>query len=197
MSSTTRFARPGTVMLISLGAAAITFGTTLPTWVIANVHNSLTDPRVEIAGSDAAPAASSLALVILAASIAIRIAGPQLRWVISAIMGIAALGMIFSIFSVASDPSSATLTEVGKVTGMADSSSEFTLTFWPWLALFMAVLLLLNAFWTAFAARSWSVRRKYERNLTDTTEDLDEIDTWDSFSAGNDPTDREVPSKSL
>lgn len=182
--------RPGTVMLISLGAAAIAFGTTLPTWVIVQVKNTLSSPTVEVAGSDAAPAVSSLALVSLAASVAIRIAGPKLRWAISAIMALAGLGMMLSIFSVAQDPASATLTEVGNATGMSDSSSEFTVTFWPWLALFMAVVLFINALWTAYVSRSWPVRRKYERAVRTEHEDLDEIDTWDSFSAGEDPTDR-------
>lgn len=192
-----KFSRPGTVMLISFAAAAIAFGSTLPTWVIVDVNNSLGNPQVEVVGSDAAPAVSSLAMVILAASVAIRIAGPKLRWAVSAIMALASVGMIFSIFSVASNPASATLTEVGKATGIADTGSDYTLTFWPWVALFIAVVLFLNSIWTALAARSWPVRRRYERTTVTDSEDLDEIDTWDSFSEGNDPTNSDSRTPSL
>lgn len=185
-----RFSSPAMVMLLSIAAAALTFGTTLPTWVRASLETTMGATTIDVAGSDAAPAVSSLALVVLAASIAVRIAGPKIRWVICCIMAFAGAGMAASIVQVATNPQAATLTEVGKATGQTGAGGSFALTFWPWVALFFAVVIVLNSIVTAMASRHWPTRRKYERSNTLVHEDMDEIDTWDSFTAGEDPTDR-------
>lgn len=182
-----RYSSPGKITLGSLLLAGATFATTLPTWVHAQV-NAVAESQVDVSGADAAPAVTSLALVFLAATVAVPIAGPVVRWVICGIMALASLGMIGSIISVILNPAAATLTEVGKATGMTGAQGTFTLTALPWIALTLAVLLLAQSIWTALASRSWATRRKYERKIHHAKEDLDEIDTWDSFTAGEDPT---------
>ncbi|GGH56967.1 Trp biosynthesis-associated membrane protein [Rothia aerolata] len=182
------WAAPGRVMLLMVATAAIAFGTTLPTWITAQVHTSLSQANVAVAGSDAAPAVSSLALVALAGGLAIRIVGPKARLIVAAVVALAAVGMGFSVLQVLGNPDEASMTEVGKATGMVGSAADYTFSSWPWIALVCALLILLAALWAAVASRKWPQRRKYERGRTAAGQEMDEIDTWDSLTDGVDPT---------
>lgn len=181
---------PARVMLILLAAAGAAFGTTLATWISAQVTTVLGQQTLEISGADAAPAVSALALVAVAAAIALRIATPKVRYVIAAITVLAGIGMALSAVTVLGDPAAAVITQTSAATGTTDTSGDYSVSFFPWLALVAAILVSASGIWAAYASRNWPLKRKYERAAQAMDEDMDDIDTWDSLSEGNDPTDR-------
>lgn len=183
----------GRLMLFSLLASGATFAASLPTWITVDVHDALQKAHVEVAGSDAAPGVSALALVALAAAVAVRLAQQKVRYLIVAVMVAAGCGMMFSSYITASDPVSAAQARVGTETGVIGMSADYTMTFWPWVSLATGLLVVVSAVLIGIASPSWKKNRsKYDRNhAVDTGQELDEIDTWDALSDGVDPTVRQ------
>lgn len=182
----------GRLILLSLLASAGTFATTLPTWIKVEVHDALQHAQVAVPGSDAAPAVSALALVALAAAVALRLANKTLRYVIVAVMALAGAGMMFSAYSVIADPGSASQANVGTETGTIGVAATYSLTVWSWVAIATGLLVTVSAVLLGLASSSWKKNRsKYDRTqLYTTSEDLDEVDTWDALSNDIDPTER-------
>lgn len=184
--------RPATVMLAGLLVAAAAFGTTLFTWVDAHIAGAFGRQSVAVAGSQAAPAVSALAMVALAAPLAARIAPRILSYIVCTIAAAAGAGIVLTAVSVAVDPASAVVTETSRLTGTVAPAGSYTLSGWPWAAAACGALITLAAAWTAIASRSWSASRKYERTVEPhhtNSKEIDEMDAWDSLSRGEDPTD--------
>lgn len=183
-----KYTQPGRVMLMALIPAALAFGSSLTTWITVQAHTSINNSQVKVTGADAAPAVTSLALVALAATLALRIAGPKVRWLICAMMAVTGVALAWAALAVVTDPAAASMTEVGKATGVVGLGADYHLSAWPWFAAACGVLYLLAALWAVYASRGWAARTKYERHVVADHEDMDEIDTWDSLTAGHDPT---------
>lgn len=178
-------------MVLSLAAAAATFATTLPEWISATVPTVLGDQTLSVTGKDASAAVTALAIVAVVGSVVLRISGPKVRLVIAALMALCGVGIAISSYGAIQNPAQASLSTTSAVTGTNDLSGTFTIRAWPWVAIALAVVLVLTSVWAGIASRSWPNKRKYERHIvTAADEDLDEIDTWDSLSAGIDPTER-------
>lgn len=182
---------PGRVMSLCLLTAAATFATTLPTWINASVSNVLGEQTLLVAGKDASAAVSALAIVAVVASVVLRIAGAKVRLLIAALMVLSGVAIIASAWAVLQNPAQASLATTSMVTGTTELAGEFELTIWPWLTIACAAFFTLASAWAAYASRYWPVKRKYDRAaVAQDIDDMDEIDTWDSLSAGEDPTDR-------
>lgn len=183
---------PGRVMLLGLAATGLAFASTLPEWISADVTTVMGSETLSVAGSDASSAVSALALVAVVACIVVRIAAPVVRWVICALMAAAGVGMAVATWAVIQYPGQAALAVTSAVTGTTDTGGAYRVSVWPWVTVLSSCLVVLVAGWAAWASRTWPVKRKYDRgSLADSGEDLDEIDTWDSLSNGQDPTDRD------
>lgn len=185
------FKAPSAVMVLCLALAATTFATTLPEWISATVPTVLGDQTLSVTGKDASAAVTALAIVAVVGSVVLRISGPKVRLVIATLMAACGVGIAISAFGVVQNPAQAALSKTSSVTGTNDLSGTFDVSNWPWVAVFTAILLVFASVWAAIASRSWPNKRKYERHVVaESVEDMDEIDTWDSLSAGIDPTER-------
>lgn len=189
------FSNPGRVMGASLLAAGLAFASTLPIWIRAEVTTVLETTTLEISGADAASAVSALALVALAAAIAVRITGPKLKKIVSALMVLVGLGIAVSAVGVYRNPQAAAATEVSAATGTTAAANSYLVTMMPWLAVAGGLLVVACGVWAFFASSHWAVGRKYDRvaaraQRISATDEVDDIDAWDSLSEGQDPTDR-------
>jgi uncharacterized membrane protein (TIGR02234 family) len=169
-----------------------------------------------VQGSKAATAVTALAVVALAGGLAASIAGRIARILITAIIILASAGIITAAATVLSDPLSAAQGSIAAATGITGGSADVRVTAFPVLAVVAGALLGLGALLIIPAGRYWKVRTKYDvaagraaagtggaaaGAATDSTATsaaaggvpapagpVDEIDSWDRLSQGDDPT---------
>ncbi|WP_324644828.1 Trp biosynthesis-associated membrane protein [Pseudarthrobacter sp. LT1] len=185
------------VMLIALLALAA-FGTTTQTWMTATLdpnqvgQAAATQSAIQVQGSKAATTVTALALVALAGGLAAAIAGRIARWVITAIIVLASAGVVTAAATVLADPLSAAQGTIAGATGISGSQAHVELTPFPVLAVVAGSLLALAALLILPASRYWKTRTKYDApgaaGTAAAAGPVDEIDSWDRLSRGEDPT---------
>ena len=139
---------------------------------------------------------TALALVALAGGLAASIAGKVARWVITVIVVLAATGIVAAAATVLADPLAAAQGSIAAATGVTGSSAGAEATVFPVLAVVAGVLLALGALVIVPAGRYWKSRTKYDTaaygasagSSMATAGPVDEIDSWDRLSRGDDPT---------
>ncbi|MEO6531718.1 MAG: Trp biosynthesis-associated membrane protein [Specibacter sp.] len=185
--------RKSTLILLSILAALAVFGTTTQTWIhVAIAPGEVAQTDLDIPGSKAAVSVSALALVALAGALATTIAGKIARIITSSIVLLSAVGIIAVVLGVLANPAGAAMSEVGAATGIIGQDSDAVTTVFPILAVLAAALLALAAAAVLWFGRSWTIRSKYDTATafpgTGSGEPVDEIDSWDRLSRGEDPT---------
>jgi uncharacterized membrane protein (TIGR02234 family) len=184
--------RKSSLILLAIAAALAVFGTTTQTWIHVNlVQGQVQQANLNIAGSKAAVSVSALALVALAGSLASTIAGKIARIVTGVLMLLSAVGIVAAALTVLLDPSSAASGPVGVATGVVGQPSDASVTVFPLLAVIAAVVLGLAAILIVWVGRGWTQRTKYDiapGTPVDASAPLDEIDSWDRLTRGDDPT---------
>lgn len=199
---------------VLFGIAA--FATTTRTWLNVQLPaTAVQTPDLAVSGSDAATAVTAFAVVAITAGLAASIAGPVARWIVSVILMVAGVGVAAASWTVISDPAQGAAGAVGQAIGVSGAAgTEVTLTVMPWAALVSGVLIALTGAWLAAASRSWTSSRRYapvaaagtataasgSESTTPGTgspaadtngggpEPVDDIDSWDRLSRGDDPT---------
>jgi uncharacterized membrane protein (TIGR02234 family) len=184
------------VMLITLLALAA-FGTTTQTWMSATldpnqVGQAGAQNAIQVQGSKAATTVTALALVALAGGLAAAIAGRIARWFITAIIVLASAGVAAAAGTVLADPLAAAQGSIAAATGVSGSQAHVELTPFPMLAVVAGCLLVLAALLILPASRYWKSRTKYDppaaAGAAAPAGPVDEIDSWDRLSRGEDPT---------
>lgn len=199
---------------VLFGIAA--FATTTRTWLNVQLPaTAVQTPDLAVSGSDAATAVTAFAVVAITAGLAASIAGPVARWIVSVILMVAGVGVAAASWTVISDPAQGAAGAIGQAIGVSGAAgTEVTLTVMPWAALVSGVLIALTGAWLAAASRSWTSSRRYapvaaagtataasgSESTTPGTgspaadtngggpEPVDDIDSWDRLSRGDDPT---------
>ncbi|PYI67629.1 hypothetical protein CVV68_09310 [Arthrobacter livingstonensis] len=186
--------RKSTLILVAVLAALAVFGTTTQTWIhVSFAQGQVQQANLNIPGSKAAIAVSALALVALAGALATSIAGRVSRIITSAIVLLGAVGIIAVVLGLLADPSAAAMAEVGKATGVVGVASNATTTWFPVAAVAASAVLAAAAALILWAGRGWNVRTKYDAAPSSASQaaasgPIDEIDSWDQLSRGDDPT---------
>ncbi|NUT71959.1 Trp biosynthesis-associated membrane protein [Pseudarthrobacter sp. C4D7] len=185
------------VMLIALLALAA-FGTTTQTWMTATLdpnqvgQAAAAQSAIQVQGSKAATTVTALALVALAGGLAAAIAGRIARWIITAIIVLASAGVVTAAATVLADPLAAAQGTIAGATGISGSQAHVELTPFPLLAVVAGCLLALAALLILPASRYWKTRTKYDApgaaGTAAAAGPVDEIDSWDRLSRGEDPT---------
>ncbi|MFP5310875.1 MAG: Trp biosynthesis-associated membrane protein, partial [Actinomycetes bacterium] len=185
------------VLLITLLALAA-FGTTTQTWMTATLdpnqvgQATATQNAIQVQGSKAATTVTALALVALAGGLAAAIAGRIARWVITAIIVLASAGVVAAAATVLADPLSAAQGTIAGATGVSGSQAHVDVTAFPVLAVVAGCLLGLAGLLVLPASRHWKTRTKYDSpalaGSAPPAGPVDEIDSWDRLSRGEDPT---------
>lgn len=195
--SVPRWARKSTlVLLIALLALAV-FGTTTQTWITVTLDadqvGQAARNALQVQGSKAATAVTALSVVALAGGLAASIAGRIARWITAAIIVLASAGIIAAAATVLADPLSAAQGSIAAATGISGSNAQVALTAFPVLAVVAGSLLALSALLIIPAGRHWKSRTKYDTaaeagTVPAAAGPVDEIDSWDRLSRGDDPT---------
>jgi uncharacterized membrane protein (TIGR02234 family) len=196
------WARKSTLVLLIAVLALAVFGTTTQTWITVTLDPDQAGQAVggqdtlAVQGSKAATAVTALALVALAGGLAASIAGKIARWVITVIVVLAAAGIIAAAATVLADPLAAAQGSIAAATGVSGSSAGAGVTAFPVLAVVVGILLALGALLIVPAGRYWKSRTKYDAaaygavagSSAAAAGPVDEIDSWDRLSRGDDPT---------
>jgi uncharacterized membrane protein (TIGR02234 family) len=185
------------VLLVAVLALAV-FGTTTQTWMTVTLDPNqvgqagAAQTALEVQGSKAATAVTALALVALAGGLAAAIAGRIARWIITGIILLASAGIVAAAATVLADPLAAAQGSIAAATGISGSQAEVAVTAFPVLAVVAGCLLALAALLIIPAGRHWKTRTKYDApaagSAAATGGPVDEIDSWDRLSRGDDPT---------
>lgn len=193
-----RWARKSTLVLVIAALALAVFGTTTQTWLTVHLDPTQLGPAVnsqdglQVQGSKAATTVTALALVALAGGLAASIAGRIARWIITAIILLAAAGIVGAAAIVLGDPQAAAQGSIAAATGITGSNVQVGVTVFPALAVVAGSLLGLSALAVVPAGRYWRTRTKYDTAADGTAASpagqSDEIDSWDRLSRGDDPT---------
>lgn len=195
---TPAWARKSTLVLLVAVLALAVFGTTTQTWITVTLdpdqvgQAGSAQTALEVQGSKAATTVTALALVALAGGLAAAIAGRIARWIITAIIVLASAGIVGAAATVLADPLAAAQGSIAAATGVTGSTAEVSVTAFPAIAVVVGVLLALGALLIIPAGRHWKSRTKYDARATGgavaTAGPVDEIDSWDRLSRGDDPT---------
>lgn len=198
-----RWARKSTLVLAIAALALAVFGTTTQTWLTVHLDPAQLGQAVDsqdglqVQGSKAATTVTALALVALAGGLAVSIAGRIGRWVITALIMLAAAGIVSAAAVVIADPLAAAQGSIAAATGITGSDVQVDVTVFPALAVAAGILLGLSALLVIPAGRYWKTRTKYDTAATGPAAaggsaapagPADEIDSWDRLSRGDDPT---------
>lgn len=186
------WARKGNFVLATAIFALAVFGTTTQTWINVRLDPAATaNAELHVQGSKAATAVTALALVSLAGGLAASIAGKVSRWIIAAIIVLASAGILIAAVTVLADPLGAAQGTIAATTGISGGQAAASSTAFPVLAVVAAALLALCGGLLPLAGRHWKARTKYDvggRAVLAGSGPVDEIDSWDRLSRGEDPT---------
>jgi uncharacterized membrane protein (TIGR02234 family) len=196
--ATPAWARKSTMILLVAVLALAVFGTTTQTWMTVTLDPNqvgqagAAQSALEVQGSKAATAVTALALVALAGGLAAAIAGRIARWIITAIIVLASAGIVAAAATVLADPLAAAQGAIAAATGITGSQAQVSVTAFPVLAVVAGCLLALAGLLITPASRHWKTRTKYDAPAVGggaaTSGPVDEIDSWDRLSRGDDPT---------
>ncbi|MDQ0691495.1 Trp biosynthesis-associated membrane protein [Arthrobacter sp. W4I7] len=196
--ATPAWARKSTLVLLVAVLALGVFGTTTQTWMTVTLDPNQVgqaggaQSALEVQGSKAATAVTALALVALAGGLAAAIAGRIARWIITGIIVLASAGIVAAAATVLADPLAAAQGAIAAATGVTGSQAQVAVTAFPVLAVVAGCLLAFAALLIIPAGRYWKTRTKYDAPAAGsnaaTSGPVDEIDSWDRLSRGDDPT---------
>ncbi|WP_258060379.1 MULTISPECIES: Trp biosynthesis-associated membrane protein [unclassified Arthrobacter] len=214
---TKRWQRKGTVIMAAVLFGIAAFATTTRTWLNVQLPaTAVQTPDLAVSGSDAATAVTAFAVVAITAGLAASIAGSVARWIVSVILVVSGIGVAAASWTVISDPAQGAAGAIGQAIGVSGAAGTVvTLTGMPWAALVSGVLIALTGVWLAIASRSWKSSRRYAPapaagtapsaapgaesttpgagspdagNNGEGPEPVDDIDSWDRLTRGDDPT---------
>ncbi|WP_458106763.1 Trp biosynthesis-associated membrane protein [Arthrobacter sp. R3-55] len=187
-----RWARKSTLVLATTILALAVFGATTQTWIEVQLDpTGASNSDLHVQGSKAATAVTALAVVALAGGLAASIAGKIARWIIAILVVLSAAGIILAAMTVLLDPLGAAQGAIAAATGVSGGQADAAATAFPVVAIVAGALLAVCAVALPLAGRHWTSRTKYDvgaRGRKSTNEPVDEIDSWDSLSRGEDPT---------
>ncbi|KYH44323.1 Trp biosynthesis-associated membrane protein [Branchiibius sp. NY16-3462-2] len=174
-------------LVIALAVAVLMFAATR-TWVTGTVSDAvLSDVKVSVAGSSAAPGVFAAALVGAAAGIVALTAGRIARWIAAVFVLLSGVLALIAVVLVVANPDGPVSDQAAATTGRTGSvAAHGTLTPWVWLALAAAVLLVAAGVLTLVAVRQWGgLSGRYDAPAVRAETPLSD---WDKLSAGLDPT---------
>ncbi|MEO5780082.1 MULTISPECIES: Trp biosynthesis-associated membrane protein [Arthrobacter] len=198
--ATPSWARKSTVVLTIAAFALAVFGATTQTWLTVHLDPAqlgtaaASQAGLQVQGSQAATAVTALALVALAGGLAASIAGRIARWIVAAIIVLAAAGIVSAAAIVLANPLAAAQGSIAAATGISGGTATVDVSAFPVIAVIAGVLLGAGALALIPAGRYWKTRTKYDTAIATAAGKAhpaaqpDEIDSWDRLSRGDDPT---------
>ena len=137
----------------------------------------------------------ALSIVAVAAALAGTIAARIARPIVAVVQALVGVGIVAFTVTTLRDPVTAAAGAVSTRFGVERVDGvDYAVTVWPWLCVVGGVLVVLAALLLLFSGRG-STSHRYERTrggrAVVTAATMDDIDRWDAFTEGEDPTDGE------
>ncbi len=157
------------------------------TWVNGTISDVvLANSTVTVGGSSAAPVLTAGALVGAAAVVAVLTAGRVARLIAALLAGLAGVIALTAALGVVRDPSAAVAAKAAGTTGRSgEVAARGVLTFWPWVGVLGALLLIATGVLAYLGGRRWTgLSSKYEPPSAPRRR----LSAWDQLSSGADPT---------
>jgi uncharacterized membrane protein (TIGR02234 family) len=189
----------GLLLLAGVAGAVLALGAGAPTWVGGSVQTATGSVAVLVDGRDAAPVATALALVSLAAVVASTLGRRVARAVAAVVLVLGGAGTIAASLAVSTDPAAALTSPARAASGTTGVSLDGAPSVRPWPVVSAAggVLVLVAGAGVLVRSRRWAATTavtstRHERDatrpaVTSTPED-DPAAAWDSLTHGEDPT---------
>lgn len=198
-----------TLILAVLVASALALLAWTQVWINAQVaidgHGGAMQP-LAVDGANAAPALTALALAGLALAGALSIAGVIIRFILGLLEILIGVSVFISAITAIADPSAASAAAYTALTGIAGKESTLVgtvdpvATFWPWIAVLAAAIMVIAGLGIAISARRWpGPTKRYQATRLEPVSDQgvdhshDAVDDWDELSRGDDPTTGPTP----
>lgn len=188
--------RAKTLVLLGVaatGAAALGAGS--QTWISFMLDG--THSLETATGHDLNAALSPISIALVAAALALTIAGPVFRRILGAIIALLGAGTVVLVAGVIGDPLAALGGRITDLTGISGSSNASYVSWhqvsaWPAVAIACGAVAAVLGLVTALLSGRWSAGgRKYDasaRAQAGRGGAPDRISEWDALSDGDDPT---------
>ncbi len=167
------------------------------TWLEATINDGAAEP-VHVPGADVLPLLAPLSLAAIATAMTLSIAGVVFRYVMGILavaIGVTMLVLNIRLITAASahDVAGAVTDATGIAGDTVIAEMVTSLTQTPWVTLTVVAWLLVTGggLIALISARSWGASGKKYRvasSGTPHTGPLDNLDSWDDLSRGDDPT---------
>lgn len=174
------------------GAAGLLAGS--QTWIsfmVEGAHSLET-----VTGHDVNPALSPVSIAVIAAALALTIAGPVFRRVLGALVALLGAGAAILSIGVLANPIAALAGRVTELTGITGANAAAAVTWhetgaWGYVSVVAGALALAFGVFVIATAGRWAAGgRKYDAaaRMETTSGKPDRISDWDALTGGDDPT---------
>ncbi|MFD0481163.1 Trp biosynthesis-associated membrane protein [Kineococcus sp. GCM10028916] len=190
----------GLLLLAGIAGAVVGLGAGAPTWVRGAVETATGASAVLVNGRDAAPVATALSLVSLAAVVASTLGRRVARLVAAVVLVLGGAGTVVASLAVTSDPSAALTAPARAASGTTGVrlQGDPSVRPWPVVSAVGGVLVLVGGAGVLVRTRRWNAATpsagstRHERDATRAAVTLapheDPAAAWDSLTQGDDPT---------
>ncbi|WP_432515305.1 Trp biosynthesis-associated membrane protein [Kineococcus sp. SYSU DK001] len=189
--------RRGPLLLLAAAAAVLALAAGAPTWVSGQVVTVTGDTAVAADGRQAAPVATALALVALAAVVASTLGRRAARAVAALVLVLAGAGVVAASAGVLTSPRTALAAPARAASGttQAELDGDPVLRPWPVVSAAGGVLVAVAGLGVLAGARRGGTATASARHERDARREVagpreDPAAAWDSLSHGEDPTAR-------
>ncbi|PRY17968.1 Trp biosynthesis-associated membrane protein [Kineococcus rhizosphaerae] len=187
--------RRGPLLLLAALGAVLALGAGAPTWVSGVARTASGTSAVVVDGRDAAPVATALALVALAAVVASTLGRRFARLLAALVLVLAGAGVVSASVGTLTHPATALAAPARAVSGTTQARLEGGAALRPWPVVSAAGGALvavagLGAFAASRRAGAPAGPTRHERDATRVvaTPAEDPAAAWDSLTHGDDPT---------
>ncbi|WP_432533337.1 Trp biosynthesis-associated membrane protein [Kineococcus arenarius] len=188
------------VLLTAAAGAVVALAAGAPTWVLGRAETAAGLREVAAAGRTAAPVATALALVALAAVVACSLGRRTARTLAAVVLLLAGVGVAVSAGAVLTSPQPALSAAARAVSGRSDPQLQQVRTRpWPLVCAAGGALCAAAGAAALVRGRAWSAPSRHERDAaavlpassaraSAAPAPEDPAAAWDSLSRGDDPT---------
>lgn len=189
----------GPLLLAAAAGAVVALAAGAPTWVAGSVRTATGSAAVVAGGRDAAPVATALALVSLAAVVASTLGRRAARTVAALVLVLGGAGTVLTSLAVVDAPRDALLAPARAASGTTSAplAGEPAVRPWPVVSAAGGALVLVAGAGVLVRSRRWAREApasatRHERDATRAAGSPaprdDPAAAWDSLTHGEDPT---------
>jgi uncharacterized membrane protein (TIGR02234 family) len=187
----------GPLLLAAAAGAVLALAAGAPTWVTGSVRTATGTAAVVAGGRDAAPVATALALVSLAAVVASTLGRRLARTAAAVVLVLGGAGTVLTSLAVATAPQDALTAPARAASGTTGVTlrGEPSVRPWPVVSAAGGGLVLLAGAGVLVGSRRWAraaapvpASARHERDASRAAPGDDPAAAWDSLTHGEDPT---------